>query len=83
MLSIVFGSIGIGCLIALYLVCKDDTMITKTCTRCGKDYETRYGAKYNPFECKVCEKKREDRLKENVSDYRGVRVVREPQLQGK
>lgn len=59
-------------------------MIAKTCTKCGKDYETRYGMRYNPFECKTCEKKREDRLKENVSDYRGVRQVREPQLtQGK
>lgn len=60
-------------------------MIVKTCTRCGKDYETRYGFKYNPFECPGCVKKQRDLVRKvNCNpDYRGVRVCREPQIQGK
>lgn len=51
-------------------------MIPKTCTKCGKDYETRYGAKYNPFECPGCVKRKRDLVKKvNCKEYRGVRIV--------
>lgn len=60
-------------------------MIAKTCVKCGKDYETRYGAKYNPFECPGCVKNYRKLVKSvNCNpDYRGVRQVREPQLQAR
>ena len=59
-------------------------MIPARCRQCGKDYETRYGAKWNPFECPGCVKKNRDLVKRiNCKQYRGVRIVREPQIGSK